>query len=181
MNCWLNKCRKKVATTWKTWKYKDILTKKYCKQLYRSISNNDIEVTANYDEVYISFNGSRYIVAADLKTLTQTYLCSICNVSFSIESGLAWCNNYDNVSAQSACKSKAYLGLSMLKDNDQWKLHISVFHSIIERKFDLPRSNTVQNVIVFKLINKTFLFTIDRFNKSMKCVDNWQFHFITSL
>ena len=159
----------------------DILTKKYWKQLYRSISNIDIEVTANYDEVYISVNGSRSVVAADLKTLAQTYLCSICSMSFSIENGLAWCNNYNNVSAQSACKSKAYLGSSILIDSDQWKLHISVFHSVIERKFDFPRSITVQNVIVFKLINKTFLFTIDRFNKSMEFVDNWQFHFITSL
>ena len=111
-------------------------------------------------------------MAADLKTLAQTYLCSICNVSFSIENGLAWCNNCNNVSAQNACKSKAYLGSSILKDDDQSKLHIIVFHSITERKFDIPLSNTTQNVIVCKIINKTFLFTIDRFNKCMEFVDN---------
>ena len=75
-------------------------------------SNDNIEVTANDDDVYISPNETKTVakvVVVDLKTLAQTYLCSICNVSFSIESGLAWCNNCNNVSAQSACKSKAYL------------------------------------------------------------------------
>ena len=112
-------------------------------------------------------------MAADLKTLAQTYLCLICNVSFSIENGLAWCNNCNNVSAQSACKSKAYLGSSILKDDDDSKLHVSVFHSIIERKFDLPLSNAAQNLTICKLINKTFLFTIDRFNKCREFVYNF--------
>ena len=132
-----------------------------------------MEVTAIDYDVYISPNETKIVakvVAADLKTLAQTYLCSICNVSFSIENGLAWCNNCNNVSAQNACKSKAYLGSSILKDDDQSKLHI-FFHSIIERKFDLPLSNTAQKVIVCKLI-KTFLFTIDRFNKCLEFVDN---------
>ena len=111
-------------------------------------------------------------MAADLKTLAQTCLCSINNVSFSIENGLAWCNKCNNFSAQSTCKSKAHLGSSILKDDDQSKLHIIVFHSITERKFDLPFSNTAQNVIVCKIINKTFSFTIDRFNKCIEFVDN---------
>ena len=89
-------------------------------------------------------------------------------MSFSIENGL----DCSNVWAKSACKSKAYLGSSILKDNYQLKLHVSVFHSIIERNFDLPLSNTVQSVIVCKLINKTFLFTTDRLSKWMKFVDN---------
>ena len=92
-------------------------------------------------------------------------------MSFSIENGLAWCNNC-NVSAQRTCKSKAYLGSSILKDDAQSKLHIIVLHLIIERKFDLPLSNTAQNVFVSKLINKTFLFTIDQFNKYVEPVDN---------
>ena len=74
---------------------------------------------------------------------------------------LAWCNNCNNALAQSACKSKAHLGSSILKDNGQLKLRISAFHSIIEINFDLLLSNTAQNVIVCKLSNKTFLFTID--------------------
>ena len=149
--------------------------------LTSEVSSN-MEVTAIDYDVYVSPNVTKIVakvVAADLKTLAQTYLCSICNVSFSIENGLAWCNNCNNVSAQNACKSKAYLGSSILKDDDQSKLHIIFFHSIIERKFDLPLSNTAQKVIVCKLI-KTFLFTIDRFNKCLEFVDNWQFHFITS-
>ena len=109
---------------------------------------------------------------ANLKTLSQNYLCSICNLSFSIENGLAWCNNFNNVSAQDECKSKAYLRSSIRKDNDHLKLRISVFHSILEGKFDLPLSNTAQNVIVCKLINKIVLFPIDRFNKCMEFVDN---------
>ena len=99
-------------------------------------------------------------------------------MSFSIKNGLAWCNNC-NVSAQTTCKSKAYLGSSILKDDAQSKLHIIVSHLIIERKFDLPLPNTAQNVFVSKLINKTFLFTIDQFNKCVEPVDNLQFHFIT--
>ena len=86
--------------------------------LTSEVSSND----ANDDDVYISPNETKIIakvVAADLKTLVQTYLGSICNVSFSIENGLAWCNNCNNVSAQSACKAKTYLGSSILKDDDQ--------------------------------------------------------------
>ena len=152
-------------------------------------SNNDIEVTTSddddddddddNDDAYISPDVAK-VVTLDLKTFVQTYLCSNCNVSVSTENGLAWCNNCDNVSAQSACKSKAYLGLVVLKDNDQSRLHIDVSHWTIERKFDLSLSNTAQKVIICKLINKKFLFTFDRFNKCAEFVDVWQFHFITS-
>ena len=78
-------------------------------------SDKDIEVTKNDDDIYIfpsQTNIFAKFVALDLKTLAQTYLYSICNVSVSIENGLTWCNNCNNVSAQSTCKSKAYLGLS---------------------------------------------------------------------
>ena len=92
-------------------------------------------------------------------------------MSVSIENGLAWYNNFNNVSAQSACTSEAYLGLAVLKDNDQSKLHIDVYHSAIERKFDISLSNTAQKVIVCKLISKTFLFTTNRVNKCMEFVD----------
>ena len=97
---------------------------------------------------------------ANLKTISQTYLCSICNLSLSIENGLAWCNNCNNVSTQGEYKLKAYLRSSILKDNDHLKLHISVFNSILEGKFDRPLSNTAQNVIVCKFINKTFYFQL---------------------
>ena len=43
---------------------------------------------------------------------------------------------------------------------------------VVEKNFDLPVSNTAQNAIVCKLNNKTFLFTIDRFNKCIEFVDN---------
>ena len=79
-------------------------------------SNKDIEATTN-DDVYISPDQTKVaakVVTVDLKTLAQTFLCFICNVSVFIETGLAWCNNCNNVSAESACKSKAYLGLSVL-------------------------------------------------------------------
>ena len=153
-------------------------------------SHNDIEVTTrgddddDDDDVYISPDETRIaakVMALYLKTLFQTYLCSNCNVSVSIENGLAWCNNF-NVSLQSACKSKAYLRLAVLKDNDQPKLHIDVFHSRIERKFDLSLSNTAQKVIVCKVINKTFLFTIDRFNEctDLLIVSLYYIHFVTS-
>ena len=153
-------------------------------------SHNDIEVTTrgddddDDDDVYISSDGTKIaakVMALYLKTLFQTYLCSNCNVSVSIENGLAWCNNF-NVSTQSACKSKAYLRLAVLKDNDQPKLHIDVFHSRIERKFDLSLSNTAQKVIVCKVINKIFLFTIDRFNEctDLLIVSLYYIHFITS-
>ena len=146
-------------------------------------SNDNIEITANDDDVYISPNETKIVaevVLVDLKTLAQTYLCSICNVLFSIDSGIAWCNNCSNISAQSACKSKAYLRSWILKNDDQSKLHISVFYSVIVWKFDLPLSNTAQNVTVYKLINKAFLFKIDQFSKCMEFVDSLQFHFITS-
>ena len=107
--------------------------------------NGDIEVTANDDIVYILFTNETKIVAkvvtADLKTLAQTYLCSICNMSFSIENELGWCINCNNVSFTTNT------GSYILKDDDQSKLHICVFHSIIQRKSDLL-SNTEQNVIV---------------------------------
>ena len=156
-------------------------------------SHNDIEVTTrgdddddddDDDDVYISPDGTKIaakVMALYLKTLFQTYLCSNCNVSVSIENGLAWCNNF-NVSTQSACKSKAYLRLAVLKDNDQLKLHIDVSHSRIERKFDLSLSNTAQKVIVCKVINKIFLFTIDRFNEctDLLIVSLYYIYFVTS-
>ena len=138
-------------------------------------SDNDIEVTTNDDDdAYISPGETKIVdkvVVVDLKTLVQTYLCLDCNVSVSVENGLAWCNNCNNILAQSTCKSKAYLGLVVLKDNDQSKLDIDVSHSTIERKFDLCLSNTEQKVIVCKLINKNFLFIIDRFNTCAEFVD----------
>ena len=160
---------------------------------YEVSSHNDIEVTTSGDDdddddddddVYISPDETRIaakVMALYLKTLFQTYLCSNCNVSVSIENGLAWCNNF-NVSLQSACKSKAYLRLAVLKDNHQPKLHIDVSHSRIERKFDLSLSNTAQKVIVCKVINKTFLFTIDRFNEctDLLIVSLYYIHFVTS-
>ena len=153
-------------------------------------SHNDVEVTTrgddydDDDDVYISPDGTKIaakVMALYLKTLFQTYLCSNCNVSVSIENGLAWCNNF-NVSTQSACKSKAYLRLAVLKDNDQPKLHIDVSHSRIERKFDLSLSNTAQKVIVCKVINKIFLFTIDRFNEctDLLIVSLYYIYFVTS-
>ena len=160
---------------------------------YEVSSHNDIEVTTSgddddddddNDDVYISPDETKIaakVMALYLKTLFQTYLCSNCNVSVSIENGLAWCNNF-NVSTQSACKLKAYLRLTVLKDNDQAKLHIDVSHSRIERKFDLCLSNTAQKVIVCKVINKIFLFTIDRFNEctDLLIVSLYYIHFITS-
>ena len=60
-------------------------------------SNNDIEVTTyGDDDDYISSDETKIvskIMAVDLKTLAHTYSCSNCNVSVSIENGLAWCNN----------------------------------------------------------------------------------------
>ena len=85
-----------------------------------------------------------------------------------------------NVSAKSACKSKAYLGLVALKDNHQSESHIDVSSSIRERNFDLVVSNTAQKGIVCKLINTTFLFTIDRFKNCVEFVNILQVHFITS-
>ena len=79
-------------------------------------SNNDIEVTTSDDDddddVYISPDETKIVakvVALYLKTLVPTYLCLNCNVSVSIENGLVCGNNCNNVSAQSTCKSKAYL------------------------------------------------------------------------
>ena len=97
-------------------------------------SNNDIEVTTNDDDVYISLDETKIVakvVAVDLKIIAETYLCSNCNVSVSIENGLAWCNNCNNVSAQSACKSKAYLGLAVLKDEkpEQLVTTLLIIHS----------------------------------------------------
>ena len=59
----------------------------------------------------------------------------------------------------------------MIKEDNKLKLHIEFSHSIIERKFNISPSNIAQKLIVCKLINKTFLFTIDRFNKCMEFVD----------
>ena len=69
-------------------------------------------MTKKSDGVYISPNDTRIVakvMTADLTALAQTYLCYICNVSVSIENGLVCGNNCNNVSAQSTCKSKAYL------------------------------------------------------------------------
>ena len=58
-------------------------------------SDNDIEVTTNDDDdAYISPGETKIVdkvVVVDLKTLVQTYLCLDCNVSVSVENGLAWC------------------------------------------------------------------------------------------
>ena len=50
--------------------------------------------------------------------------------------------------------------------------HIWDYRLVIDRKFELSHSNTAQKVIVSKLISKTFLFTIDQFNKCMEFIDN---------
>ena len=86
--------------------------------LTSEVSSN-MEVTAIDYDVYISPNETKIVakvVAADLKKFAQPNFCSIWNVPFSIENGLAWCNDCNNVSAKSACKSKVYLGSSIFKD-----------------------------------------------------------------
>ena len=53
--------------------------------------NNDIEVTTNDDDDYISLDETKTVskvVAVDLKGLAENYLCSNCNVLLSIENGL---------------------------------------------------------------------------------------------
>ena len=67
-------------------------------------SNNDIKVKKSDDDHnrYTSPDETKIVakvVALDLKSLVQIYLCSNCNVSVSIKNGLAWCNNCNNVSA----------------------------------------------------------------------------------
>ena len=82
-----------------------------------------------YDDIYISPNETKIVVkvvAADLKTLVQPNFCSIRNVPFSIENGLAWCNNCNNVSAKSACKSKVYQDHPYLKTRNT-KNYTSLF------------------------------------------------------
>ena len=41
------------------------------------------------------------VVSIDLKTLTQTYLCTICSIPVSINNAVAWCEICDNASSQS--------------------------------------------------------------------------------
>lgn len=111
------------------------------------------------------------IVSIDSNTLNQSYLWSMCNVQVCIKNGLAPCNACNNGSTQSVCNFKSKVGLVIHQEEDQSKLHNNVPHSIVEKKFDTSLSNVKNKVILWKLIDKKFLFTIDRFNKYIKIAD----------
>ena len=95
----------------------------------------------------------------------------MCNVQVCIKNGLARCNPCNNGSTQSVCNFKSKVELVIHQEEDQSKLHNNVPHSIVKKKIDTSLSNVKNKVILWKLIDKKFLFTIDRFNKYIKIAD----------
>ena len=52
--------------------------------------------------------------------------------------------------------------MTVLDENEQIRLHISVPHKIIEKLFNISVSNAAKAEVIIKLMNKTFIFTLSR-------------------
>ena len=133
--------------------------------------NNDVAIFVT-DKEFSTFSYEETVKAEvvfnDLKTLTQTYLCSICRAPVSINNAVTWCKRCDNTSSQSQCKSKADVKMVILNESGQLRSSINVRLALIEKSINLAVSNTPKKDIVLKLRNKSFTFTL---NKTSKCLD----------
>ena len=133
--------------------------------------NNDVAIFVT-DKEFSAFSYEETVKAEvvfnDLKTLTQTYLCSVCRAPVSINNAVTWCKRCDNASSQSQCKSKADVRMVILNESGQLRSFINVRLALIEKSINLAASNTPKKDIVMKLINKSFTFTL---NKTNKCLD----------
>lgn len=58
-----------------------------------------------------------------------------------MQSGLAWCNTCNKVSAQSVCKSYSNLVLIIFQEEDQSILYINMPHYLVEENRDASFSN----------------------------------------
>ena len=105
------------------------------------------------------------VVSVDLKTMTQTNICSVCSAPVSINNTVAWCEKCDNASSQSQCKSKADEKMVILNEGGQLRSSIDVLYAIIEKSINLAVSDTHKKDTVMKFINKSFSFTLNKTNK----------------
>ena len=64
--------------------------------------NNDVAIFVT-DKEFSAFSYEETVKAEvvfnDLKTLTQTYLCSVCRAPVSINNAVTWCKRCDNASS----------------------------------------------------------------------------------
>ena len=58
--------------------------------------------------------------------------------------------------------------MTIVDENEKLKLSISVPHSIMEKQLNVKFSNGTKSEVIMKLINKTFLFSL---NKTNTCLD----------
>ena len=133
--------------------------------------NNESKIVVSDDEIKAT-SFSRVVkgkvVKIDGKTLIPTYLCSTCSAPATITNAVGWCKNCDNVSTQDECNQKTDVKLTILDQNENLKLFISVPHSIMETQLKVTFSNGTKSEVIMKLINKLFLFTL---NKTNTCLD----------
>lgn len=87
------------------------------------------------------------VVSIDLKTLAQTYLCSIYNSSLNIGNGVVCCEKCDN---------------ALIAEPVQIKKRSGGCDAFIEKIFNLPISKTPKKNTVMELMNKTFSFTLNK-------------------
>ena len=85
-----------------------------------------------------------------------------CNSPVNISNAVGWCQVCDNVSSQNDCKLKNDVKMTVLDENEQMRLYISVRHKIIEKLFNISVCNATKAEVIMKLMNKTFNFTLSR-------------------
>ena len=136
------------------------------------VSKNDDVAIFVTDEDLSAFSYEKSVKAKvffiDLKTVAQTYLFSVCSVPVSINNAVAWYEKCDNASSQSQCKSKADVKMVILNDSGQLRSTIDVPRALTKKSINLTVSNTPKKDIVMKLINRSFIFTL---NKTNRCSD----------
>ena len=104
------------------------------------VSKNDVTIFITHDELS-AFSYEKTVktkvVAIDLKTLVQTYLCPVCSAPVSINNVVAWCEKGDNASSQSQCKSKIDVKMLILNESGRLRFTIDVLHALIEKSINL--------------------------------------------
>ena len=96
------------------------------------VSKNDGVAIFVTDEELSTFSYEKTeVVCIDLKTLTQTYLCSVCSDPVIINNALASCKKCDKTSSQIQCKLKAEMKMVILNDNGQLRFNLtSMYHTL---------------------------------------------------
>ena len=95
--CYVSKKKKKIKS-----KIKNQNTEIHGRACFNAKENHNCVQNWKFQDIckwwWIRLNS---VVSIDLKTMAQTYLCSVCHSPLNIDNTVAWCEKLSNASSQS--------------------------------------------------------------------------------